>query len=117
MKVINKRFAPIFASAALLALAGCDVEQTREGELPGVDVDIEGGQLPEYEVVQTQEGEMPDVSVDGHSGQLPAYDIDTADVNLGSKEVEVEVPTVVMETETVTVPDVDVVMPEDSDDQ
>jgi hypothetical protein len=32
----------------LLSLAACEVEKTREGELP--DVKIEGGQLPKYEI-------------------------------------------------------------------
>jgi len=50
-------------------------------------------------VDQTQEGDMPDVTVEG--GQLPAYDVDMAEVDVGSEEVTVDVPTV------------DVNMPED----
>lgn len=45
------------AVAAAFAVTGCDFEQTREGELPEVDVDVEGGQLPAYEV------DAPDVDV------------------------------------------------------
>ena len=54
-------------SSLLLALSACDVEQTEEGELPEVDV---------------QGGEMPD------------FDVDAADVDVGTEERVVEVPTV-----------------------
>jgi len=94
-------------------LTACDVEQTREGSLPDVDVDVKSGQLPEYEVKKTQEGKLPDVDVDVKGGQLPAYDIDTPDVDIGTKEIEVEVPDVDVSTKkkTITVPDVDIEMP------
>lgn len=62
--------------ASAIALGGCQVEKTQEGELPDVDVTAEGGQLPEY-------------------------DVQTADVDVGTRE------------ETVTVPDVDVTMPDE----
>lgn len=81
------------------ALAGCEVDQTQEGEMP--EVSVEGGQMPEYE--QTQEGEMPSVDVEG--GEMPEYDVETADVDVGTTTKEVEVPTV------------DVDMPEDEDDR
>lgn len=98
-------------SAALLT--ACDVEKTREGSMPDVDVSVKEGQLPEYEVKKTQEGKLPDVDVDVKGGQLPAYDIDTPDVDIGTKEVEVEVPDVDVSTKkkTITVPDVDIEMP------
>jgi len=57
-------------------LAACDVDQTKEGELPNVEV--EGGQVPEF-------------------------DVETADVDVGTK------------TTTVEVPDVDVNMPDDAE--
>lgn len=41
---------------------------------------------------QTQEGQLPDVSVDG--GQLPKVDADVADVDVGTKNEVVEVPTI-----------------------
>ena len=56
------------ATAMVLALAGCKVEKTQEGELPDVEVKAEGGQLPKY-------------------------DVETPEVEVGSKTVEVEVPT------------------------
>jgi uncharacterized lipoprotein len=67
------------------------------------------------DVEQTQEGKMPDVDVSVESGQLPEYDVDAPDIVVGTKEVEVEVPKVVMEKETIEVPVVGVDMPEDSD--
>jgi hypothetical protein len=51
-------------------LAGCRVQQTEEGELPAVDVDV-----------QTKEGE------------LPAYDVDAPDVDVKTETREVQVPT------------------------
>jgi len=58
------------ASLALpfaIGLAACDVDQTQEGELP--DVDVRGGQMPEY-------------------------DVETADVDVGTEEKTIEVPDV-----------------------
>lgn len=54
--------------------------------------------LAACDVDQTQEGEMPEVNVEG--GQLPEYDVETADVDVGTKETTVEVP------------DVDITMPD-----
>jgi len=53
------------------------------------------------DVEKTEEGKMPDVEVDG--GKMPKYDVDAPDVDVGTKE------------KTVTVPDVDVTMPEDDE--
>lgn len=48
-------------TAAILALSlgvyGCSVEKTRTGKLPDVDVDVEGGRLPRFNI------EGPDVKV------------------------------------------------------
>lgn len=49
------------------ALAACDVEQTEEAELP--EVDVQGGQMPEF-------------------------DADVADVEVGTEEKTIDVPTV-----------------------
>jgi len=54
--------------------------------------------LSACQVDQTQEGEMPDVQVEG--GQLPAYEVETAEVDVGTRTTEVEVPTA-----EVTMPD------------
>lgn len=39
----------------------------------------------------TSTGSMPEVSVEG--GEMPKVDVDVADVNVGTKTIEVEVPT------------------------
>lgn len=81
MKSLNLTAALLLAlGASAIALGGCQAEQTQEGELPDVDVTAEGGQLPEY-------------------------DVETADVEVGTRE------------ETVTVPDVDVTMPDEQPEQ
>jgi hypothetical protein len=64
-------------------------------------------------VQQTEEGKMPDVDVEVKGGNVPEYDVDAADVDVNAKETEVTVPDVDVKTEKkkVTVPDVDVTMP------
>lgn len=61
-----------------LGLAGCEVEKTADGDVT----------LPEYEVRQTQQGNVT----------LPEYDVDTPDVEVGTRDVQVTVPTVDVET-------------------
>lgn len=101
--------------AATLALSGCSVEQTKQAELPDVDVKADAGNVPEYKVVKTEEGKMPTAEVDAKGGQMPEFDVDTADVEVSTekKNVKVPKPAVVVEEETVEVPDVDVKMPGD----
>lgn len=83
--------------SAGLTLSACDVEQTEEGALPDVDVDMD---------------------VDADPGNLPEYDVDWANVDVGTTEETITVPKlrVVMEEETVSVPVIDVDMPNDEDD-
>lgn len=78
----------------ILVAAACDVEQTREGEMPDVDVDVSS-----------------------ESGQMPAYDIDWAKVDVGTRTKTVTVPKliVVQEEIQVEVPYIDVTMPNDTD--
>ena len=47
------------------------------------------------DIDQTREGRAPDVTVTG--GQAPAFDVDTAEVNVGTKKETIEVPTVDVE--------------------
>ena len=63
-----KSLVPMSATVLLLAVAGCEVEKTAEGDLPDVDVSGDAGALPEYEVEKTEEGRMPDVDVDVEAG-------------------------------------------------
>jgi hypothetical protein len=67
----NNAFTALTLAAALgLGMAACTVEQTEEGN------------LPEYEVEQTEEG------------NLPEYDVDAAEVEVGTEEKTITVPTV-----------------------
>ncbi len=86
----SKFIAPLLAALFALTLTACDVEKTQEGEMPDVDVSVDGGQAPKY-------------------------DVDAPDVDVSTEEKEVEVPDVDvdMEKKKVTVPDIDVDMPDD----
>ncbi|GMM91899.1 hypothetical protein [Qipengyuania sp. MTN3-11] len=57
-------------SAAALGLAACDVDQTEEGEMPEVTVE---------------------------EGNMPEYDVSAPEVEVGTEETTVEVPTVDIE--------------------
>lgn len=59
----------ISAMVACFGLAACDVDQTREAEAPDVDVNVQ-------------------------EGQLPRYDVDGPEVNVGTENVVVQVPDV-----------------------
>lgn len=91
-------------------LAGCTVEQTEEGEVPNVDVSGDPGALPAYDVdvTQTEEAEAPDLDVAVEGGKVPAYDVDPAEVEIGTREVDVTVPTVDVDTEEDPDPTADV---------
>jgi hypothetical protein len=82
MRVISASLALI----TLAALSACDVDQTKEGDLP--EVNVSGGQLPEY-------------------------DVDVANVSVGTTNEQIEVPTIETETRNVQVPTIDVEQPKD----
>ncbi len=67
------------------------------------------------DVKQTQETKLPDVDVSVEEGQLPSFDVEWADVEIGTRTKTVEVPkvVVVMEEVEVEVPYVDVNMPDE----
>lgn len=59
MNKLTGKFAVLaIALSSVLALTACNVEKTEEGELPEVDVDATGGEMPAYDV------ETPEVDVD-----------------------------------------------------
>ncbi|RIV88135.1 hypothetical protein D2V17_08060 [Aurantiacibacter xanthus] len=60
---------------AAMGLAACDVEQTKEGDMPEVDVDVKEGSLPEYDV------DTPDVDVkmEEKTVEVPTVEVDEAD--------------------------------------
>lgn len=78
MNRITQFFALFAVSAFALSFMACEVEQTKEAEMP--EVKVEGGQAPEFDV------ETPEVAVE---------------------EKEIDIP------DTITVPDVDVTMPDE----
>ncbi|MGQ4649428.1 hypothetical protein [Lyngbya aestuarii] len=81
-------------TALVIVSTGCTVEKQEAGEAPEVNVDVEPGKLPEYEV------EGPKVEV-------------------GTEEKEVTVPEVEVrqEEKTIEVPDVDVELPTEDNTQ
>lgn len=105
----TRNLSGVTVAALAIALTGCDVQQTQAGELP--DVDVDAGDLPNYEIVKTDDGELPSIDVDG--GQLPAFDVDWMDVDVGLTETTVDVPKLklVVEEETVKIPKIDVDWP------
>ena len=67
----SRLLALLIAPALALGVAACDVDQTEEGELP--DIDVEGGNLPEYDV------DVPDVDINRDTITIPSVDIKTDD--------------------------------------
>jgi len=76
------------AAAATVALVGCDVKKTQEGNL----------EVPKYEVSKTKEGDVT----------VPKYDVTAPSVDVKTKETTVLVPKVGVQEETIKVPSVDV---------
>jgi len=54
-----------------LALTGCDVDQTKEAKVPDVDVNVSGGQLPEYNV----QGPTVNIGTENKTIQVPTVDV------------------------------------------
>ena len=69
------KFAKMLVGASCLAFAACDVDQTKEGEMPEVDVNVTGGELPEYNV----EGPTVDVGTENKTIEVPTVDVDLPD--------------------------------------
>ncbi len=71
------------------------------------------------DVEQTKEAKMPDVDVTMDEGQLPAWDVEWADIDVGTTTKTVSVPKikVVMEEEEIEVPYIDVDMPDEYGDK
>ena len=55
---------------ATLPLAACTVEKTEEGEAPDVDVEVDAGKLPEYDV------NAPKVEVKADTTMVVTPDVD-----------------------------------------
>jgi hypothetical protein len=69
---IAKTAAAAVAMTAALSLSACKVDKTQEGEMPEVDVQAKGGQLPKY-------------------------DVETPEVKMGTETRTIEVPTATVE--------------------
>ena len=67
-----KKIVIMLAAASGLGLAACDVDQTKNGAMPDVDVDVNatGGQLPEFNVTP------PEVSVGTENKTVQVPDVD-----------------------------------------
>ena len=66
-----KRIIILLAAASGLGLAACDVDQTKNGQLPDVDVNVSGGQAPEFDVT----GPEVNVGMENRTVQVPDVDV------------------------------------------
>ena len=70
-----KTMIKVLVGASCFAMAACDVDQTKEGNLPDVDVNATGGDLPEFNV----EGPTVNVGTENTVVQTPTVDVDVPD--------------------------------------
>jgi uncharacterized lipoprotein len=61
----------LLAAASGLGLAACDVDQTKNAQLPDVDVNVSGGQAPEFNVT----GPEVNVGMENRTVQVPDVDV------------------------------------------
>lgn len=82
MSDIRTKFLTAAALVGALTVGACDIDQTRDGEMPDVDVDVRGGQLPQYDV------DGPDVDVSTTEDTIvvkrPKVDVKLPDDTLGT---------------------------------
>lgn len=64
-----KKILIILAGAG--GLAACDVDQTKNAQLPDVDVNVSGGQAPEFNVT----GPEVNVGMENKTVQVPDVDV------------------------------------------
>ena len=85
-------------SAASIALVGCDVQKTLDGNV----------EVPKFEVSKTKEGDVT----------LPKYDVEAPKVDVTTEQKTVDVPKVGVytEKETLTVPKVEITPAGQKDD-
>ena len=79
---MKKLIAVAALSAATLGLAACDVEQTEEGEMP----EVEGGNLPEYDVDAAEIEATPTTE----EIEVPALDVDVEPADAGEEGDDTE---------------------------
>jgi uncharacterized lipoprotein len=66
-----KKITILLAAAGALGLAACDVDQTKNAQLPDVDVNATGGQLPEFDVTTPE----VNVGMENKTVQVPDVDV------------------------------------------
>lgn len=66
-----KKILIVLAGASGLGLAACDVDQTKNAQLPDVDVNVSGGQAPEFNVT----GPEVNVGMENKTIQVPDVDV------------------------------------------
>lgn len=90
-----KKFIIALMAISSIGLYSCDIDKTKDGELPTVDVDV-----------------------DTDPGKLPEFDVDWVDINVGTTTKTITVPTVeiVMEEREVEVPYINAEWPDEYDD-
>ncbi len=76
------------ASALALALAGCKVEQTKEGTMPDVDVQVKPGTAPEFDVKPVD----VDVNMTTKTVTVPDVDVNTQEKVISVPDVDVTAP-------------------------
>ncbi len=64
------------------------------------------------DVDQTQEARLPDVDVKVEGGQAPAFNVETGEVKITEEKATVPVPEVKVEQKEITVPGLEVTPPE-----
>ncbi len=75
-----KNMIKVLVGASCFALVACDVDKTKEGEMPDVDINASGGQLPEFNV----EGPDVNVGMENKTVQVPTVDVDIPAENEGA---------------------------------
>ncbi|HYI39679.1 MAG TPA: hypothetical protein VE053_05095 [Allosphingosinicella sp.] len=66
-----KKLTIMLAAAGALGLAACDVDQTKNAQLPDVDVNVSGGQAPEFDVTTPE----VNVGMENKTVQVPDVDV------------------------------------------
>ena len=66
-----KKMLIMLAGIGGLGLAACDVDQTKNAQLPDVDVNVSGGQAPEFNVT----GPEVNVGTENVTVQVPDVDV------------------------------------------
>jgi uncharacterized lipoprotein len=66
-----KKILILLAAASGFGLAACDVDQTKNAQLPDVDVNVTGGQAPEFNVT----GPEVNVGMENKTIQVPNVDV------------------------------------------